>query len=65
MRNADSGSERVNYQPDLTGRTFGRMQYARVPNTDRFAFTQVPTIPSAVTESQPLPDPPAATDDNP
>ena len=65
MRNVDLGSERVNYQPDPTGRTFGRMQYSRVPSTDRFAFTPVPTNLSAVTESQPLPDPPAATDDNP
>ena len=65
MRNADPGSERVNYLPDPTGRTFGRMQYSRVLNTDRFAFTPVPTNPSAVTESQSLPDPPAATDDNP
>ena len=65
MRNVDSESERANYQPDPTGRTFGRVQYTRAATTDRFAFTPVPGTTPAVPEPRSLSSPPAATNDNP
>ena len=65
MRNVDSESERATYRPDPTGQTFGRVQYTRAQTTDRFAFTPVPVNSPVVSEPHPLPNPPAATDDNP
>ena len=65
MRNADSESERANYQPDPTGRTFSRVQYTRAATTDRFAFTLMPGTTQSVPEPRSLPNPPTATNDNP
>ena len=65
MRNTDSESERANYQPDPTGQTFGRVQYTRLPTTGRFAFTPVPGESPAVSKPRPLPNLPAATNNNP
>ena len=65
MRSAEIESERATYRPDPTGKTFGRVQYTRLPATGRFTFTQVPGESPAVSEPRPLSNPPTATDDNP
>ena len=36
MRNQEAESERTSYAPDLTGRSYGRMVYTRVPAGERF-----------------------------
>ena len=54
MRNVESESERATLRPDLTGQTFGRVGYTRVPTTDRFAFTLVPANSLSVSEPRPL-----------
>ena len=64
MRNAEVESERVTYRPDSSGQTFGRVQYARLPATERFTFTPVPGESTATSQPRPLPNPPAAFNDN-
>ena len=54
MRNIEAESERATFRPDLTGQTFGRVEYTRVPTSDRFAFTPVPVNPLPVPEPRPL-----------
>ena len=39
MRTQEAESERTNYEPDPTGRSYGRMVYSRVPTRERFNFT--------------------------
>ena len=64
MMNVESESNRATFRPDLTGQTFGRVEYTRIPTTDRFAFTPVPANSPSVSEPRSLPKPPNAADGN-
>ena len=64
MRNAEVEPERATYRADPSGQTFGRVQYTRLPATERFAFTPVSGESAAASQPCPLPNPPAAFNDN-
>ena len=56
MRNQEAESEWTSYEPDPTGRSYGRMVYSRVPPGERFNFTSA--------ANSPLPNPTDTLDDS-
>ena len=38
LRNIEAECERATFRPDLTGQTFGRVEYTRVPTSDRWEY---------------------------